>query len=107
MKNMTTIESWDFEDAQRRARRRGKKVRHMYDLGTCANLRTFFGRKALYWMVPTPASGDGVSFKTFHYKGTCARARGSSSNSGSLTLPGPAACAEKGEDPRTWAGYGV
>ncbi|KNC52563.1 palmitoyltransferase PFA4 [Thecamonas trahens ATCC 50062] len=64
-KNMTTIESWEFEDAARRARRRGKKVRHTYDLGLAANLRFFFGSRMALWLCPCGAETDGLSYRTY------------------------------------------
>jgi len=68
VKNTTTIESWEFEDASRRARRRGKRVHHTYDLGWRDNLYTFFGSNVFLWLCPfRRPPGDGIHFKTYDF----------------------------------------
>jgi len=64
MDNTTCIESFEKEEQQRVAKRKGKPYRYLYDRGCCENLRDVFGPKLSLWFLPTIPSSDGMTFKT-------------------------------------------
>jgi len=64
MENMTSIESWDREVLERRAKRKGKTFHYLYNRGTCLNFREVCGWPPSSWLYYTRPEGNGLDFFT-------------------------------------------
>jgi len=63
--NTTSIENEEFERLRYSTKREGKNYSHVnvYNLGSLANFKAVLGTQILWWWLPTPCPGDGLTFK--------------------------------------------
>lgn len=63
--NTTSIENEEFEQLRYTTKREGKVYTHVnvYNLGNMANFKAVLGPQVLWWWLPTPCPGDGLTFK--------------------------------------------
>lgn len=63
--NTTSIENEEFEKLRYTTKKEGKVYKHVnvYNLGSMANFKSVFGNQVLWWWLPTPCQGDGLTFK--------------------------------------------
>lgn len=63
--NTTSIENEEFEKLRWTTRKEGKVYKHVnvYNLGNLANFKSVFGNQILWWWLPSPCQGDGLTFK--------------------------------------------
>jgi len=63
--NTTSIENEEYEKLRYTNRKEGKTYKHVnvYNLGSLANIKSVFGNQILWWWLPTPCPGDGLTFK--------------------------------------------
>jgi len=61
--NTTSIESYEKEIEERKARKKGKTYRFPYDRGICRNCKDVLGSKISVWFWPTEPEMDGFDYK--------------------------------------------
>jgi len=63
--NTTSIENEEFEKLRYTNKKEGKPYKHVnvYNLGSLSNFKSVFGNQILWWWLPTPCQGDGLTFK--------------------------------------------
>lgn len=63
--NTTSIENEEYEKLRYTTKKEGKVYKHVnvYNLGSMANFKSVFGNQVLWWWLPTPCQGDGLTFK--------------------------------------------
>lgn len=73
--NTTSIENEEFDKLRYTLRKEGKAYKHVnvYSLGTMPNFKSVFGPKVLWWWLPTPCQGDGLTFKRDYRSGTVSK----------------------------------
>jgi len=64
--NMTSMESFDREFEERKARKKGKSYRFRYDRGCYRNMKDVLGNNVLLWVLPSIPPGDGLNYKQYN-----------------------------------------